>query len=329
MEPHTDFENRYRFSMPAVQSKGLQESAKQNYRKLADENIQRLRQVPNRPKSLRYFESLLQNPSQRVSDLEAFKESGGKVVGVFCIQVPEELILAAGAVAIRLDCGFYDSVALGEETVPKNTCPLIKSSVGFNAAEINPLFKLCDLLIIPTTCDGKKKLADILSNQFRVWTLELPADKDNPSAKGYWLEQIANLKSRLEEWTGRTIKKSSLKQSVQLLQKRTALARNLLESRKEDPPLLSGRDSYLVMQAAFFDDVRKWNSGVQELLDELETMKRPKELRPRILVTGSALVWPNMKLLNIMRSPGPSSWRTTTAPPGNISTIRSRSTSGR
>jgi len=298
------FKSRYPFDVSNSSNHGYIKEAQSNYIKLTIDHIKRLRQKP-RPKGMEYFDHALLNNAHRVEEIKRFKEQGGKVVGVFCIQVPEELIYAAGAIPLRLSCGFYDAITPAEEIVPKNTCPLIKSSVGFNFLKINPLFEYCDVIIIPSTCDGKKKMADILSNYHNVWTLELPNEKEEIASKDFWIHQVRLLKEKLEALTGRKIDKNTLKQKIQLLHKRTALARELFNIRKDDNIRISGRDSYLIMQVAFFDDINRWMQRLQIVMDELK--KSPALYpanTPRIIMTGSALIWPNMKLLHIIEESG-------------------------
>ena len=115
---------------------------RQKYSRISLDNINRMRASKNRPRSMEYFDKAVFDKTPRFEELKKFKASGGKVIGVFCIQVPDELVYATGAIPVRLSCGFYDSISPAEEIIPKNTCPLIKSSVGYNLLNINPLFAL-------------------------------------------------------------------------------------------------------------------------------------------------------------------------------------------
>jgi benzoyl-CoA reductase/2-hydroxyglutaryl-CoA dehydratase subunit BcrC/BadD/HgdB len=303
------FDNRYPFEVKIEENANNIKEARENYAKISITNIKRMRSVTNRLKSLDYFDRAIFDKSSRVEELRQHKEKGGKVIGVFCIQVPDELIYAAGAIPLRMSCGFYDSISPAEEIIPKNTCPLIKSSVGFNFLKINPLFDFCDAIIIPTTCDGKKKMADVLSNYHTVWSLELPNDKDNPASRDFWVEQIKILKDKLEKLTGAIITKEALKQSILKLHKRTAISRELFELRKNKKIVITGRDTYLIMQTAFFDNIDRWLLQVEVVIEEMKNnMKANKVMMPpttpRIIMTGSALIWPNMKLLHTVEESG-------------------------
>lgn len=61
-------------------------------------------------------------------NIKQAKDSGRKVVGIYCTYCPQELILAAGAIPVGL-CGTREEpIAAAEEHLPCNLCPLIKSS---------------------------------------------------------------------------------------------------------------------------------------------------------------------------------------------------------
>jgi len=72
--------------------------------------------------------------AKSIISILAAKEEGRKVVGMYCLYSPAEIVLAAGAIPIPL-CGTrQDPIAVAEKVLPRNLCPLIKSSYGFAAA---------------------------------------------------------------------------------------------------------------------------------------------------------------------------------------------------
>lgn len=266
-----------------------------------------MQRIPNRAKAMAYFDEICQL-KQRIKEIDGFKKSGGKVIGYFCNFVPEELIYASGCLPIRLCAGFFETVGIAEEILAKDICPLIKSSFGFKITDL-PYFSFCDLVILPLSCDGKKKLGEILSEWLPVWILELPNVKDKPKSKELWLEEIQILKKRLEKLTGNKITFSKLKEAIQLLHQRQVIFRKLYEIRKAEKPVISGRDALLVTNTSFFDDFKKWTEKTEKLCQELQK-DREKKLgiypvqAPRILLTGSPVIWPNYKLLNIIEELG-------------------------
>src|SRR5574344_1401476 len=77
------------------------------------------------------FETFEEVKKQSFLRIMKEKEEGKKLVGVFCTYTPLELIMAAGANFVSLCGGSDHTIAAAETLLPKNLCPLIKSSYGF------------------------------------------------------------------------------------------------------------------------------------------------------------------------------------------------------
>ncbi len=127
------------------------------------------------------------------------KKSGRKIVGIYCTYCPQELIIATGAIPVSL-CGTRnDTVGAAEKILPHNLCPLIKSSYGFAVTDTCPFFAHSDLIIGETTCDGKKKMFEIMQEIKPVYVMNLPHLKSGSNILKIWTEEITKLKKHLEE----------------------------------------------------------------------------------------------------------------------------------
>jgi benzoyl-CoA reductase/2-hydroxyglutaryl-CoA dehydratase subunit BcrC/BadD/HgdB len=119
----------------------------------------------------------------RIKELNDLRSAGKKVVGAFCIYAPEELAYAADATMVGL-CGGADfSVPDAEAVLPRNLCPLIKSFYGFKLNRTCPYFQSSDLLVGETTCDGKKKVYELLNELAPTYVLEVPHKPDTKQGK--------------------------------------------------------------------------------------------------------------------------------------------------
>ncbi len=111
--------------------------------------------------SLAIIEKLAALSEQNLAAIEKAKDQGRKVAGLYCLYAPVELVVAAEAIPLPL-CGTRnDPIADAEKILPRNLCPLIKSSFGFAVTDTCPFFHFSDLLIAETTCDGKKKMFEL------------------------------------------------------------------------------------------------------------------------------------------------------------------------
>lgn len=256
---------------------------------------------PSRPKEMAYFDQVVADiHGARVKELLEHKGRGGKVFASFCIYVPEEIIYAAGGASIGLCGGAELPIGTAERILPRNLCPLIKSSVGFKLERICPYFEVADLVVGETTCDGKKKAWEVLSEYVPMYVMELPQRKGKRDLE-FWEGELWEFLHKVEEITGRTIGEEDLRRGIEVTdRKRRALAR-LFELRKADPVPISGLDALLVVQLGFFDDPPRFAAKVEELCEELERRIEVGEgafpdWRPRIVISGSPMAIPNWKV---------------------------------
>jgi len=244
----------------------------------------------------------------RPSELLEHQKKGGKVFGTFCIYVPDEIIFAAGGIATGLCGGSQFWVPGGEKVLPTNTCPLIKASVGARLDKTCPFFRIADMYIGETTCDGKKKAWEILSEDVETHVMDLPQMKRAKDIEA-WVQEIKTLKEKVEKETGKKITAEKLSESIKLINgKRKALQR-LYNCRKKSNLPISGTDSLLISQIAFYDDPRRFTEMTNKLCDELENRIKEgsgvvgKDAK-RIMLTGTPLAIPNWKLHNIIETSG-------------------------
>lgn len=263
----------------------------------------------NRPEAMDYYNFVIAEiHGVRPQELIKAQEEGKKVFGTFCVYVPDELIFAANAIATGLCGGSQFWVPGGEKVLPTNTCPLIKASVGARLDRTCPFFRIADMYIGETTCDGKKKAWEILGEDVPVHVMDLPQMKREKDIKS-WAEEIKELKKVIEEFTGNKVTAESLNESIKLINnKRKALSR-LYECRKADKVPISGRDALVISQIAFYDDPVRFTQMTNKLCDELEQRIKDgvsvvKEGTKRILLTGTPLAVPNWKLHNIIETSG-------------------------
>ena len=263
----------------------------------------------NRPEGMDYYNFVVSEiHGVRPAELIEHQKKGGKVFGTFCVYVPDEIVFAADAIATGLCGGSQFRVPGGEKVLPTNTCPLIKASVGARLDRTCPFFRIADMYVGETTCDGKKKAWEILAEDVPVHVMNLPQMKRAKDVKA-WAEEITEFKNVVEEFTGNKVTAEKLAASIRLINdKRRALAR-LYDLRKNEKLPISGKDVLLISQIAFYDDPSRFTQMTNALCDELD--KRVEEgvsVFPegtkRIMLTGTPLAIPNWKLHNLVETSG-------------------------
>ena len=149
----------------------------------------------NRPKSTSYLDFVATNiHSGRIKEMLDKKEAGEatKIVGSFCVYVPEEIVLACDGIPVGLCSGADWATDKVEEHLPRNTCPLIKSFAGFKLGEVCPYIESSDLVVGENTCDGKKKAYEFFATQKNMYVMDIPNVHDE-STLVTWKAEVKKL----------------------------------------------------------------------------------------------------------------------------------------
>jgi benzoyl-CoA reductase/2-hydroxyglutaryl-CoA dehydratase subunit BcrC/BadD/HgdB len=271
------------------------------------EILDSLEQDPTRPAELAYFDKFFRRFIE--DGREVVRSGGRKVIGIYCMSVPEELIYAAGALPVRLCSGSADAAEAGESYLPEVSCPMVKAAAGFSAVDILPLYQDCDLVVIPATCDWKVKLGEIISEFVPVMMLDLPRIKNLENSRLFWYREILRLKKKLKKVTKKRITRKRLRSAAAIVHGAQIEFNRFRQIRQKDIHVISGRDAIAVMNAYFFDDAQTWTAAMAQLNDALEKRVTEKvrvtpESAPRILLTGSPVVFPNWKIPDLIESTG-------------------------
>ncbi|MBR5536605.1 MAG: 2-hydroxyacyl-CoA dehydratase [Clostridia bacterium] len=263
----------------------------------------------NRPEGMGFWDFVVSEiHGIRPAELVEARKNGQKVFGTFCVYVPDEVVIAANGIVTGLCGGSQFWVPDGEKVLPKSTCPLIKASVGARLGKTCPFFRLADMYVGETTCDGKKKAWEILGEDVPMHIMDIPQMKRAEDIER-WAGEIKKFAKVVEELTGNEITIEKLNEAIKTVnEKRKAMAR-VYEARKAEKLPISGKDALLMSQIAFFDDPTRCAQMCNKLADELD--KRIEDgvsVFPagtkRILLTGTPLAIPNWKLHHIVETSG-------------------------
>lgn len=264
----------------------------------------------NRPEGMGYFDFVMSEVhGLRIKELLDEKATGRKIIGSYCVFVPEEIVLAANATLVGLCSGADFATEDVEKLLPRNTCALIKSSFGFKLGKVCPYLESADMIVGENTCDGKKKAYETLNNLVdNLYVMDLPQVKSE-NGKALLRAEYERFKLAVEKLTGVSINAESLKQAIRTVNAKRAAIHRLSSLRKADPLPISGLDALLANQVFFYDNPARFTDSVNKICDELEKRIEEKkgvfpEKTPRILVSGCPQAVPNWKLPLIVETAG-------------------------
>ena len=234
----------------------------------------------------------------------AAKAAGRPIVGILCEYTPRELIMAAGAVPVCLCGGSVKTIATAEQDLPANLCPLIKSTYGYHVEKSNPFLEMADLIVAETTCDGKKKMYELMAETRPLYVLELPQKPDGPAALQHWLGELRRLKAELERRFGGRITPARLRQAIAAMNRERSLRRALAQLMKADAPPLTGRQLIDLKSSIYCipEDLAAYEAALRMLPD------RPAATdtrgRVRVLMTGVPMAHGAERVLEIIENAG-------------------------
>lgn len=256
------------------------------------------------------FEEFDEARRQGFIQVKQLKEKGVPVIGVYCTFMPEELIIAANAVQISLCSTSDETIATAEEDLPRNLCPLIKSSYGFAKTDKCPFFYFSDLVVGETTCDGKKKMYEYMEEFKPLYLMQLPNMKNSKAAFDLWKDEIVRFKEKLEAFLDVTITEKQIREAIHIKNLEREARKNFYGLGKINPTIIKGSEIFKVMYGVnytFEKDslIKKLNDTTKLILEQdSESIKPQFEGTPRILITGSPMGGVTEKVIRAVEENG-------------------------
>lgn len=240
--------------------------------------------------------------------VKKLKEQGVPVLGVYCTFMPEEIVLAADAVQISLCSTSDETISAAEEDLPRNLCPLIKSSYGFGKTDKCPFFYFSDLVVGETTCDGKKKMYEYMEEFKPLYLMNLPNARNSKAAFELWKDEIVRFKEKLETFLDVTITEDGIKEAIRLKNRERTARKKFYRLGKLNPPAIEGSEIFKVMYGAnyTFDKenlIQRLDDTTKKVLAQYPEQHQP-DGKPRILITGSPMGGVTEKVIRAIEENG-------------------------
>lgn len=240
--------------------------------------------------------------------VKELKEQGQAVVGVYCTFMPEELVMASGAVQISLCSTSDETISAAEEDLPRNLCPLIKSSYGFGKTDKCPYFYFSDLVVGETTCDGKKKMYEYMEEFKETYLMHLPHTRDSQTSQKLWYNELVAFKEKLESFFEVEITEEKIQHAIQLKNRERKAKQNFYRLGQLNPPALTGSEIFKVIYGAQYkfdkaEVIQMLEQTTAKVMTEYQAGKTLPR-KPRILITGSPMGGVTEKVIQAIEENG-------------------------
>jgi len=238
------------------------------------------------------FEMMREEVAMGPVHIKEISEKGIPIVGTYCTFTPWELINAAGGIPVSLCSTSEKPIGDAEKHLPRNLCPLIKSSYGYALTDTCPYFHFCDMVLGETTCDGKKKMYEYLGEIKDTYVMQLPQTVNGINSLKLWKDEILLLKEFLESKFKVEITDEKLAASIKLRNKIHSTMMEFYDLACLPSPVLTGKEIMLASDFLKFSfEYEKAMALVKELTVKLKENyalgeRRVEPSAKRILITG-------------------------------------------
>ncbi len=249
-------------------------------------------------------------PAKRVLDyMQKRKAKGDPIVGIYCGYAPVELIQAMGMAPAVL-CAFSKVPIEAAETVlPANLCPLIKSSYGFIIEGTCPFYAMSQAVIAETTCDGKKKMFELIADIKPTHVMDLPQVPDEAEACHNWRQMIVKLQRFLEKNFDCSADPDRIESALQAANRKNDLMQRIFDYAARKPPVLHWTEMYDLGFLALPATGEEMMPILERLIERLEQRVEAGEYvgqpgAPRVLVTGCPVGGDATKIFKVIEAAG-------------------------
>lgn len=163
----------------------------------------------------------------------------GRPVAVsFCSHVPQEILEAAGVCSLRV---FHtdDVEDIAGQALPSNLCPLVKECYSLCQGDA---LQEADLIIAETSCDGKKKMYEILTRQEQLYYYQVPQGEDRSYVNPLIRSECGWLIRMLQQRFGAEVTEEKLRAASEAINRERQSIMDLMAVQQQIPPAAWGSE---------------------------------------------------------------------------------------
>ncbi len=213
------------------------------------------------------------------------RRNNGKVAGVFCIYVPEEILHALGILSVRV----FGSREPDDVTEPYITSWWCAHCRGSMAEVLKGKYSYIEGLVYAVSCPHIFQVYNSWARQKGIeyaYDFSVPENSCNTFALDFLSAEFDDFAHSVEAWLGKKLDKEVFSKSVELFNRNRQLLEELYALRKSDNPPISGSESMEVVMAGMSMDKAEHTQLLQVLLSELPGRTAPHH-RARLMLLGS------------------------------------------
>lgn len=215
------------------------------------------------------------------------QKTGGQVVATMCTYSPEELLIAAGMLPVRV-LGAHEPQNVTEPHIFGMFCPFCRDTL---AQGLLGCYEYAEGVTLAQSCIQYRQT-------FGSWHLHVPTVKWNyylpmPNevqskfAKPFHYEEVGKFRTFLEGVIGKAITDDRIKDAIEIVNENRRLLNQLFDLRKETNPKVTGVEALYASITAQFIDKREHNDQLRKVLAAVRNRRMDRKEGVRIMTIGS------------------------------------------
>jgi benzoyl-CoA reductase subunit C len=217
--------------------------------------------------ALEKIQEVLKDPFRFIENWKS--QNGGRIIGIFPPDVPEELIDASGMLPFTiLNRGNGLSYS---EKIPSFACSLITHT--FDQAYHGEL-EFLDGMVIPYLCDSSRALFHIWKRNFPKGfsdLIRLPKKLSSQGTKAYLVEELRRFKDTLEKTFRINISNEELWKSIGIYNENRHYLRTIQAIRFHNSHFMSNYDFFSLVKSSMLMPKKEHNEILEKVLAHLES----------------------------------------------------------
>lgn len=226
--------------------------------------------------------------------LKRWRERGGKVIGHFQVNFPEEIVHAGGLLPFKVRGAPIESIH-ADSRFGSYLCSILKSSLEL---ALNQTIEL-DMFVTHPICDAARNLAAVWGRNvsYPCQILYLPQNPNSPHSAVYLRDEYDRLKRSIEEVSGAPITGDALRNSITVFNENRRLLRELYAIKRDTPWLVSADEAYVLVALAGLIPREEHNEILRILLPQIRTRETRAQDKVRVVFEGGFCEQPPLDLI--------------------------------
>lgn len=217
--------------------------------------------------------------------ITAQKEKGKKIVGVFPVYAPEELVHAAGMFPVGC-WGGQITIAQATTLLPPFACPVMQ---GITEMSMTGGYSLLDGAILSSPCDTLKCLTQNFMRtcpDIKPIFCIYPQNNKLEGGVRYLYNLLKEVAKQLEELSGNKITEYALSQSIEIYNQNRAAMMELTQLLGEKAGALTAMERHTVMKSRWFMDKEEHTALVRELCQAVKDAPAKGSSKRKVVLAG-------------------------------------------